>query len=173
VHPVHTEAVSWIAGRADLLAAFFGLLAIGPTLERRRRWLALPADLPRGLRQGERGYVSLLILFTAWSVHRRAKAVAGEADRATLRFALLSFIPVLVFLAIRRAVMGTWSGPTPDPLDNPLAGTTLFQRLPTILEIAGRAMLLLIWPARLSVDYSVPVIRVTGHPGALRFWAPW
>jgi tetratricopeptide (TPR) repeat protein len=176
VHPIHTEAVSWIAGRADLLASFFGLLAIALALSRRVRWLALPALFLAVSAKESAAVFPLLILFTSWSFRPKARgsgdgsaeahaspqagAMRGGSDAPSLPFALLSFLPMLLYFAIRRAAMGTWSGPIPDPLDNPMAGTTLFQRLPTILEIAGRSTLLLIWPARLSVDYSVPVIRL-------------
>jgi protein O-mannosyl-transferase len=179
VHPIHTEAVSWIAGRADLLAAFFGLLAIGVSLERHVRWLALPALFLAVSAKESAAVFPLLILFTSWWVRTRVGGsdrgralraghpLPADSDPPPLSFALLSFLPVVLYFAIRRAVMGTWAGPVPDPLDNPMAGTSLFQRLPTILEIAGRSALLLIWPARLSVDYSVPVIRLTNHVTAL------
>ncbi len=45
VHPVHTESVAWIAGRADVLATLFALLAV-TAFERwraRRGWPALTA----------------------------------------------------------------------------------------------------------------------------------
>lgn len=153
VHPLHTEAVTWISGRAELLAAAFGLAALHLAWSR-RPWLALPAILLAVGAKESAAVLPLVLLFMTWAYRGKRE----EAPPWTLGIA--AFAPVLIYMVVRRSVLGTWSGPSPDPMDNPMVGLGFFTRLPTALDAAGRYAALLLWPARLSVDYSAPVLTV-------------
>lgn len=155
VHPIHTEAVTWIAGRAELLAAFFSLAAIylGTDPRPLRRWLVIPLVLLAVGSKESAAAIPPILLFLAWAFRRSEKA-------PSYRLGLVAFAPVLLYLALRRIVLGTWGGPQPDPMDNPMIGLGFVGRLPTVIDAAGRYVALLIWPARLSVDYSAPVLGI-------------
>jgi tetratricopeptide (TPR) repeat protein len=155
VHPMHTEAVTWISGRAELLAAGFALAALLLSLARRPSlaWLTPLAVLFAVGSKESAATLPLILLYTRWGITARERRPAWGPLVA-------SFGSVLLYLAFRRWVIGTWSGPLPEPMDNPMTGLGLFQRLPTVLAVAGRYVWLFLWPGRLSVDYSAPVLGI-------------
>jgi protein O-mannosyl-transferase len=166
VHPLHTEAVTWISGRAELLAAGFSLVAIHLALSSssRRRWLCLGAVLLAVGSKESATVLPILLLYLTWAMEsRRGRMWEGEKATAVpppVAIGLASFVPILLYLVGRRFVLGTWLGPHPQPSDNPLVGSGILTRLPTVLDTAGRSIGLLFWPARLSLDYSAPVLAL-------------
>jgi hypothetical protein len=92
-----------------------------------------------------------LLLFTRRGLMAREKRPAWSIVSA-------SFGAVLVYLVLRRVVVGAWTGPQTPPIDNLLSGMGLFRRLPTVLDVFGRYLSLLFWPDRLSIDYSASVL---------------
>jgi hypothetical protein len=103
LHPSHTEAVSWIAGRADLLAALFSLLSL----------LFFPAFAARGRGRRGRALAAALVSF-ALALLAKESAVclplviflvgAYKADarglRARLARGLASALPFAAVLAL-------------------------------------------------------------------------
>jgi tetratricopeptide (TPR) repeat protein len=155
VHPLHTEAVTWVSGRAELLAAGFGLgalLAAQAASGRARWWTPVLALLAVGSKESAAA-VPILIFYTRWAFDRRNL----RRDSGILGASLGA---VLLYAVLRRAVLGTWAGPVPDAMDNPMTGLGFFSRLPTALDVAGRYLALVLWPIRLSFDYSTPVLNV-------------
>jgi protein O-mannosyl-transferase len=165
VHPVHTEAVTWLSGRAELLAAGFTLAALHLAISRssRARWLAPAAVLLAVGSKESATVLPILLLYLTWVMKGRRDrtddaAAPSGATPPPLALGLVSFAPVLFYLVCRRFVLGTWLGPHPDLADNPLVGSGILMRLPTVLDTAGRSIGLLLWPARLTLDYSAPVL---------------
>jgi len=164
VHPLHSEAVTWVSGRAELLAALGALaalriaLAAGP-LAVAGSTLAVFAAL--GAKESAAS-VPFALLYLRWGLRR-----AGPAQpRPAVAHVIGAFVALSVFGALRLHVLGDWGVPVPGTRANPLGGTTLFERLPTVLDVAGRALALLAWPHPLSIDYSDPVLsRVYGASG--------
>lgn len=107
VHPAHAEAVAWIAGQADLLAALFSLLAIRSYLLVKdgspRRWAAVAGPLAYlcACLSKEPGVAALLALFLVEAGEwRREGTPAAALRRAAWR--LVPYILVLgVYLALR------------------------------------------------------------------------
>jgi len=105
VHPCHVEAIDWIVGRAELLAALFGLafLLVGLRAPRRPRDLALAALLyaAAGLSK-ESAFVLPAVLFVL------ERTLRPEVPR---RDALLRQLPwaatLALLLLLRVAAMGT------------------------------------------------------------------
>ena len=157
-HPLHTEAVAWISGRGDLLAALFSLLALHLALADRTRlrpWSYLAVFLALASKETA-AILPFLILYALWATRRPHQSWSW-------RFGLSCFAPVLAFLVLRRMVTGVWLAASVDPLDNPLVGTGILERIPTVLDCAGRYLALLVAPGRLSLDYAPPVLeRVRG-----------
>jgi protein O-mannosyl-transferase len=115
LHPSHTEAVSWISGRADLLSTFFCLTALRAYLhylEERRRPSLLLSLLAFALALlAKESAVSLPFLLLAAGLLLPSR---GESRKVALKESLQAgalFFPVLFcFILIRRAVLGAWLG---------------------------------------------------------------
>jgi tetratricopeptide (TPR) repeat protein len=77
------------------------------------------------------------------------------------------------YLALRYEVLGTIA-PDVHPeityVENPIAFTDDWTRVLTALKVLGRYLALLVWPFRLSPDYSfdqIPLVHSLGDPGLL------
>jgi tetratricopeptide (TPR) repeat protein len=169
LHPVLTEAVTNIVGRADLLAAF-GVLAallchrqaLRTSGRRKAAWLAAIAlAVTVGLfsKEGAIVVVGMVALydFTFERAASRRSRVPGYAAVAA---------PCLVFLYVRAQVLAN-AAAAPFPfVDNPLMGAGFWTARLTAVKIVGKYLLLLVWPARLSYDYSYNQIPMFG-------WEDW
>jgi len=163
VHPVNTEAVTNVVGRADLLATLFVLLAgwsyirAGDPDAREGIWLALMAVAATiGTMAKENGImiVAFVPLYDRlW--HRRP---FSELCR---RYVALVPAAVLV-VVIRRWVEFSTVIVQEFFIDNPLAAATPFQRMMTAIGIIGRYLRLLVFPRTLSADYSFNQIPIYG-----------
>jgi len=164
-HPIHTEAVNNVVGRAELLAFFFALLALVFRALRERGkaiyyplalfsfFLALmcketPAILP---------FVIVLVM-VGELVRGEKRLTARDNIEAGGWFGVLA-----VYIVIRHAVIASCGDVAEIMMhDNPLAGLGFFERLPTALAIIVDYTRLLVFPLRLSADYSynqIPVIQ--------------
>ncbi len=158
VHPVLTESVTNIVGRADLLSAaalLTGLLLYAASAEAKGgRRIALLAGVMAATAAGvfakESAVVlpALFVLFEAVATSGRVRARALAAGCAA------TLLPIAAMLLIRAHVLAS-SPPAVFPfLDNPLVGAGFWSGKVTAIEVMGRYLLLLLWPARLSTDYS-------------------
>jgi len=172
VHPLLTESVTNIVGRADLLA---GLATLGGLLlymeaadaagARRAAWFAgLMAIAFAGVFSKESA-VCVIVLIVLYEVilHkervRTGALVAGCAATA---------IPIGVMLYARSKVLAA-SLPAEFPFtDNPIVGASFRIGKLTALKVIARYLGLILWPAKLSSDYSYPEIPL--FRGALADW---
>lgn len=155
-HPVHTEAVASVVGRAELLAALLGLLAWWIVLTRRTAaWRAAAAlALFLGVLAKENAATILAVALAADLIYRRrpdGRACAGLA------------LAVAAAIVLRTAVMGDVA-PVPRRLDNVLATASLGPRLWTAIAVVGSYARVLVWPLHLSADYSFPQIELATSP---------
>src|SRR5260370_6523825 len=158
VHPVLTESVTNIVGRADLLAGIGvlgGLLLYLKSTEHSgwRRWAylgALAAITAVGVFSKESAVMALpvIVLYEAiwWKERRQALGLVLGS--------IAMLIPIQAMLYQRAAVL--WSSlPTTFPFyDNPIVGAGFVTGRLTALHVMGKYVTLLAWPARLSCDYS-------------------
>ena len=176
VHPVHTEAVTGMAGRPELLAAFFFLT--GMVLHRLAPGASRRAIVYRagtlasfaGALLSKESAITLLLVLPAMDALFPAKRPSGEAAGPRSRIAT-DYLPLLavalLYLAVRHAVLGgiTIAEGAIAPLDNPMVpmtttalgermGATTGQALMTAFAVVVEYARLLVWPARLSPDYS-------------------
>ena len=158
VHPLLTESVTNIVGRADLLSAtalLGGLLLYVKSTEaagsRRAVYLAgLAVVTAAGVFSKETGVVmpGLIVLYEL--VFRRGR----KAIRDAIAGCLATLIPIGWMLYQRAQVLSA-SSPAAFPfLDNPIVGQGFWAGKLTALEVMGRYLLLFLWPAKLSTDYS-------------------
>jgi tetratricopeptide (TPR) repeat protein len=155
VHPLSTEAVTNIVGRADLIAALAvlgGLLlyiksneAIGSS---RVLWTcALAALTVIGVFAKESAVVvgGVIALYAVCSV--------GGA-RGVRRAAVALAVPLLILWMQRARVLGAVPPAEFPFVDNPITGAGFFAGRLTALVVVAKYLMLVVWPATLSADYS-------------------
>ena len=164
LHPVHTEAVAAAFGRSELLAAagVLGVLVLH-TGDYRAWFLPRPAVIA----------VSVFLFALAALAKESAfvlPALLVIADMATGRRPLSRLREYAPYAAVALALLGVravvLAGPRAPVVfaDNPLAPAPLAVRWLTAIAILGRYIALLVWPVRLSADYTyaaiLPISRV-------------
>ena len=180
VHPVLTESVTNMIGRADLLsglAILSGFLmylrSTKSTGPRRLFWLAgLAAATTIGAFSKESAIVivAVILLFelTWW---RERKQAGGLLPPALLSGCVAVLIPIAAMLYQRSTVL-TASRPAEFPFtDNPIVGAEFWIGRLTAIKVMGRYLWLTLWPANLSSDYSdsqIPLAR-----GSFEDWLAW
>jgi len=175
VHPLLTDSVTNIAGRADLLTGFSvmgGLMAYLKAKEsrgwRRPAWLGcLCAATFVGVFSKEVGVTVIgaitLYELTWWKERGRMRDLA-EGTIAVLP-------PFALFFYQRAAVLAASPAAVFPFLDNPLVGAGFAVARLTAVKIMGLYLMLVLWPARLSSDYSYQQIALSsGTPGD---WIAW
>ncbi len=183
VHPLHTEAVTGIVGRAELFAALFFLLAWWWDLEHRGRLRYLAgafAAFGLALISKEHAVALplVLVLSDLYVAKNRDTQWRPEAARAGLWFVwrYVGYLLVLIGYLLCRFVAVGVGLPRPSLLDNPLAHLPLVPRLMTALVVAGRYLWLMVWPQYLSADYSynqIPAVNSPMAPGLLLALLAW
>lgn len=182
LHPVHTEAVVGIVGRAELQMTLGTLLVVLFGLEfarngRLRHLLFAAAAYGFALSSKEQGYLAPLFLALAWGVARKPEARSAEEPSpspaspgggARMLWLVAMLGAVAVFgVGMRLQLFGFDQGfglSKLDPLDNPLVEASVGDRIGTALRLFGRAIGLLLLPATLSADYSAPGITLGWEP---------
>ena len=170
VHPLLTESVTNIVGRADLLA---GLAVLGGFL------IYLKSTEAAGWRRW--AWLTLLALVTAAGAFAKESAVTvlgvialyeaiwwkeRRQWRGLVLGSIAMLIPIQAMLYQRAAVLLS-SQPTNFPFyDNPITGAGWLAGRLTALRVMGKYLGLLIWPARLSCDYSWAQIPLAGGSAA-------
>jgi protein O-mannosyl-transferase len=158
LHPLVTEGVTNIVGRADLLAALgilAGLLchvrATAGAGWRKAGWLiALTLSQTIALFSKENGVVLPALMLSydlIWSEHFFRRSVWR---RRILSYAVLA-IPFTVFFVLRSQLHMHLEVPFHK---NPMVGAAFWAARMTAFKVIGRLLWLFIWPARLSADYS-------------------
>jgi tetratricopeptide (TPR) repeat protein len=171
-HPVHTEAVANVVGRAELIAAGGFFLAWWCWIRADRAaaagrwtgyWVTATVVAYFLAMQGKENAITLpLALLVADLVYRRTDGPAGGlVQRATGHLSLATV--GIAFVLLRAGVLGGVT-PSPDLLDNPLATLGLGARLMTAVAVIGLYALRLVFPLWLSADYSYDQIPAVTSP---------
>jgi len=200
VHPLSTEAVTNIVGRADLIAALAvlgGLLIYIRSLEaagggRRIAWLAaLAAITALGVFAKESavvivGVIGLYVVTVQKSPlilslskderpirgkRARPSTGSGRASKALAAAAIAMAIPLLFYWSQRAAVLAAAPAAEFPFVDNPIAGAGFWSGRLTALAVMARYLLLVVWPMRLSADYSYAQIPLV--TGRFLDWMAW
>jgi len=160
-HPVHTEAVSWVSGRPEILAAFWGLLA----------FLAhLRAD-----RGKSKAYLWRIAALAAWLVALGAKEMAATLPLLLLMTDALLGRPsgwwrpgslatrygpyiggALAYVALRWSVFHGVGHPESYQV---FVGAPLSVRGPTMLKVGAAYVGRLLFPVNLNASWDVPNAR--------------
>jgi protein O-mannosyl-transferase len=149
VHPIHTEAVTSIVGRAELLAA--ALLFAAWIFHLKDREIPALLCLTLALLSKESAIVFLPLVLIGDYIHGQWKS--------RLRYLRIAAVS-LVYLAVLWTAEGGHFGRVDIPLlDNPLGSLTAPWRVLNALRVAWKYIGLQLYPATLSCDYSFNQIR--------------
>lgn len=175
VHPLLTESVTNIVGRADLLAGFSvlgGFLIYLKATESKGRqrlaWLgALLVTTVVGLFSKESAVTAIGVIalyeLTWWRERGKIRDLIDAA---------IAILPPLALFLYQRSLVLAASPPAVFPfVDNPIVGAGFWTGRLTALKVMGSYLMLLLWPARLSSDYSYPRIPLT--TGTAEDWVAW
>ncbi|MGC9972068.1 MAG: DUF1736 domain-containing protein [Bryobacteraceae bacterium] len=175
VHPVLTESVTNMVGRADLLAGMAllgGLLIYLKSAEsqgwRRWTWLAgLAAVTTLGVfsKESAATILGVIVVFelTWWKERRQGRALFLGCVAVLLALAAMWYARAAVFSRLPATLFPFW--------DNPLVDADFWTAKLTAIKVIARYLGLLVWPAHLSCDYSYTQIPLaTGSP---RDWLAW
>jgi hypothetical protein len=162
VHPIHTEAVAWVVGRAEILAAAF--LFAGWIFHLRDRVAPSLFCFALAMLSKESAVAFLpLILLGDYATGKW---------KPRIRYALASGLTLLYLGFVWKAQGGRFGPAVIPALDNPLANLPAGWRILNALRVAWKYVGLQIYPAALSPDYSfnqIPVYHDLRHtlPAAL------
>jgi tetratricopeptide (TPR) repeat protein len=156
VHPIHTEAVTWAVGRAEVLAA--GLLFAAWILHLRDRPIASLACFAMALLSKESAVAFFpLVILGDFAIGKW---------KPRIRYALVGGLTA-AYLGLLWKVQGGRFGQTEiNMVDNPLGSVSAGWRILNALRVAWKYVALQVYPAMLSCDYSfnqIPVYRDWRH----------
>lgn len=175
VHPVLTESVTNIVGRADLLAGMAllgGFLIYLKSAEsqgwRRWAWLAgLAGVTTLGVFSKEIAAtipgVIVLYELTWWKERKRGRALLLGCGAVLLALEVMWYARAAVFSRLPATLFPFW--------DNPLVDAGFWTAKLTAIKVIARYLGLLVWPAHLSCDYSYAQIPLA--TGTLHDWLGW
>jgi tetratricopeptide (TPR) repeat protein len=157
VHPVLTESVTNIVGRADMLAAFgvlAGLLCYRKVLQtsglRQAAWLAAAAC---AVAIGTFSKEGAIVVIGAAALYDLAFRPPAPVKSRILAYAAIC-LPCIFYLYVRAGVLAATPYLATQFTDNPLLGTDFLTARLTAVKVLGQYLMVLLWPARLSADHS-------------------
>jgi hypothetical protein len=163
VHPLASEAVLCAVGRAEILAALFGMFAFGRFLSlengTRRRAAVIAASaacffLALCSKESAVSWVAIaaayLAVTSAWKRYER---------RDLLWTAAGWLVSLAAFLVLRGQAVG-WTVHPPPFVDNPLVAADAVTRGANAVLLFARYLAKALWPASLSIEYGFDQITV-------------
>jgi len=179
VHPIHTEAVTGIVGRAEILAACLGLAAVLAAARAaqaaawaRRGWFALSVAtfcLAVFAKEHAILWLPLMLLYRAARRNAAWMRALGEELRRLDWVAWAACIAAYLYL--RHLVVGPLApGHGVDFVDNVLAHVPTRERVATALAVLADYASQLLLPLVLSADYSYPQIEPVRSLADARLW---
>lgn len=168
-HPVHVEAVGNVVGQSEMYAAIPLLLAVvlyirdrsaGPL--RRRTVVVITLLFALALLCKEHGILLPGLLALTEVAFRGRRFVTGrDVDRSLVAMGKIFVALIVVYFAVRHAVLGAMLGDTPHPA---LEGMSHVERILTATGLLPEVLRLLVWPARLYADYSPQAVPILSTP---------
>jgi Tfp pilus assembly protein PilF len=153
-HPIHTEAVSGVVGRAEVMMALGFLGSLWYAARGRRIVSLVFYCVALGSKEQALMFIPALLLYDATV----SRIYAGRSVGTSLRIAVPRYSPyviaMLAYLGLRWFALGGTAPPPVPFLANPLGHLDIWHRWIPALQVAGRYLWLSVWPRVLSLDYS-------------------
>ncbi|MDB4892785.1 MAG: Tetratricopeptide repeat protein [Gemmatimonadetes bacterium] len=169
VHPVHVEVTGNIVGQSELIVALCLALAVGLYLRRRlthsltwRDTLSIGALFGIGLCSKEHAIVLPALLVAAEMTVLPAEGWRARA-RAMRPVLLVLTLLALVYLYVRGLVQQDLAGFLPYPIFRFLRMSP-YDRIGTMMNEMPRIAQLLVFPMKLSADYSPNDVVIASGP---------
>lgn len=167
-HPIHTEVVDSVVGRAELLAALFGLLLLRAHARGASPWAC--AALYGAALLGKESAAGFLVVAVG---HDVLVAPAGTWRSRIRSYGACALVGALWWWGLRAAAIGGGDiAMSPSYTANVLAHVDRATALLTAMRVQLDYLLLQIMPVGLSSDYSFPQVRPVEtllDPGVLGF----
>jgi len=171
LHPIRTEAVAYVVGRAESLAAFFFLVAWLCYI--RRKLVLSAAAFLLAVLSKESAFTFLAApLLTDYLVFVGPPHQPAANHSLGLRRYLPLGLAAAVAVGLRYAVLGGFAPLYINPTSNPLATAGTLTRLLTATHVLGKYFWLLVFPVPLSADYSFNQIPPVISAANLSFLLP-
>ena len=196
IHPIHTEAVTNVVGRAELMMSVGVLASLWLAAIGRHGWSLFAFGLSLFCKEQAVMVPAIVLLYDLCFRPRTSNvepalsgqhsAVSGQHLFRTSNFALRTshvvrrygpYLPVLVgYFVVRWAVLGGLPLPPTPMIDNPLSALDGFARVYNAFKVDGLYLQLFVWPSGLSADYSfdaIPAARSMFEPAVLLAILAW
>lgn len=173
VHPLGSEAVLWIVGRAEIQAALGVLVAIRLALDHEAKpsaWRLAGSALAffLALLSKDSAVAAVVLIPAAWwalTPHRRGRLFLAHGAA------------LAVYLALRGAAVG-FAGREFPFVDNPLVAVDPLTRAANAIVLLGRYAALAAWPSNLTIERGFDQIAIAPLaswvlPAALAIVAAW
>lgn len=177
IHPIHTEAVVSLAGRADLMMACFFVWALWLHIRKRFKWTWLVVAL--GLLSKEIFLIFPVVTLTM-DVCRNLHSYAPiESLKERFKKVLSSLhwsmygvygLSAVAFLVLQHWALGSVAHFPHGADDNPLLGASIGIRLLHAPVLLGRYVLHIFYPFALSPDRTFNTVPLVQNLGDLRLW---
>jgi len=175
-HPIHTEVVAGVVGRAELMMAV-GFLGSLLAAARSRRWVSL---LFFGLGLGSKEQALMLLPVLVLYDLAVSRIYAGAGPGSGFCSALYRYAPYVgvmaVYMGLRWWALGGAAPPPVVFLTNPLGHLGILERSVAAAQVSGWYLWLSVWPSVLSLDYSynsIPLAATWLDPRVLLPCATW
>uniref|UniRef100_A0AAR5NY72 dolichyl-phosphate-mannose--protein mannosyltransferase n=3 Tax=Dendroctonus ponderosae TaxID=77166 RepID=A0AAR5NY72_DENPD len=175
-HPVHTEAVASLVGRADLLAAilFFGLIILYKNVSGLLGWFVSVSLISGTAVLCKETAITVLGVCIIYEVYLRKKPSKFWSETFEKTFLMRVGLLVLIgfIIMILRLKVMNFEGPTFSPTDNPASfHERLTVRVLSYNYIYCLNALLLVWPQWLCFDWSMGCVPLIQQRSDLRIFA--
>ena len=187
VHPIHTEAVTGVVGRAEILAAIFFLGALCLYIRSSENQRSGPGSYLYLLgslflyffallsKENTIVYIGALAVIAVFLESRREGSSSAVTQRILVRKSFSnrktilaitgSIVITLAYLAIRWNVLGKYAFRSDiSVLDNPMVLAGLYERIVTAAVLFFKYLTLMAFPVHLSADYSAFQIPLSTFP---------
>ena len=169
-HPIHTEAVTSIVGRAELLAFFWSILTIYFFTKKYKLLAGLSFLLALWSKETALMILPILLYLDRYFRLIHLQGLALQVDKSAARRLLFLAIPLGIYSIFRYITLGKYffGDATTTIVENQLKFVGFFERIFTALKVLAMYVWRLIWPIHLSADYSYQRISVAGN--ILKSW---
>src|SRR3989344_5587618 len=153
-HPIHTEAVTSIVGRAELLAFFWSFITA--YFFSKKQWVFSAAAFLFALWSKESAIMILPVIFYLdWTKF-------GSKFLKVARNIIFYIFPLAIYMIFRWIALGKYifSENTTTLVENPLKFASIGERVATSFRVLFIYLEKLVWPVHLSADYSYNVIKL-------------